>query len=403
MTDTPLKADIARAIADAGGWIGFDRFMALALYTPGLGYYSSGRLIFGPAGDFTTAPESTGLFGAVVARQLAAWLDGWSGPTPTLYEFGGGTGALAAAILPALADLGFDTIAYRIVELSAPLRQHQRETLAARAPEALDRVQWLDQLPDRIDGIVIGNEVLDAMPVRVFELSGLDGAASDGAEAGSATGDGEVVAEVGVVGHATASRADDFQWRPTPADRELAARVRALEQANGPWPRPYRSEIAEQAEAWIRTVAARLGTGALLLLDYGFGDSEFYHPQRSTGTLMAHQRHRAHADVLRDAGEQDITAHVPFSAIQRAAEGAGLETLGYVSQARFLINAGLLDVFGALPREPVAEWAQTAQAVQRLLSEAEMGELFKVIAFGRGLAGEPWLPGFGDGDRSDRL
>ena len=420
VTDNPLTTEIARAIGEAGGWIGFDRFMALALYSPGLGYYSGSRPIFGPAGDFTTAPESTDLFGAVVARQLAAWLDNWPGPAPTLYEFGGGSGALAAAILPALAELGFDSLPYRIVELSAPLRRRQRETLAARAPEALDQVQWLDELPARIDGIVIGNEVLDAMPVRVFEVPAGDGSADPACDPlGAPAGAGELVAELGVVlagsaassGSAapTASAASAeapgaaLQWHPTPADPELAARVRCLEQACGPWPRPYRSELAEQAEAWVRTVAARIGTGALLLFDYGFGDSEFYHPQRSTGTLMAHLRHRAHPDVLRDPGEQDITAHVPFSAIQRAAEGAGLETLGYVSQARFLINAGLLDVFAALPREPVTEWAKTAQAVQRLLSEAEMGELFKAIAFGRGLGDEPWLPGFGDGDRSDRL
>ena len=384
MTGNLLTTGIARSIRDAGGWIGFDRFMALALYAPGLGYYAGGRPIFGPAGDFTTAPESTGLFGAVVARQLAAWLDGWSGSTmPVLYEFGGGSGALAASILPTLADLGFDTIAYRIVELSAPLRQRQRETLAAVAPQVLDRVQWLDELPARIDGIVIGNEVLDAMPVRVFEC-----------------GEGDRVSEVGVV---VEDGDIGFQWRAMPADPELVLRVRALEQANGPWPRPYRSEIAEQAEAWIRTVAGRIGSGALLLFDYGFGDGEFYHPQRSTGTLMAHQRHRAHPEVLHVPGEQDITAHVPFSAMRQAAEDAGLQTLGYTSQARFLINAGLLDVFAAMPREPVADWARSAQAVQRLLSEAEMGELFKVVAFGRGLGDEPWLPGFGAGDRSGRL
>lgn len=390
MTDNPLPSEIARAIHAAGGWIGFDRFMELALYTPGLGYYGGGQSIFGASGDFTTAPESTALFGIVVARQVAAWLDDWPGPSPVVIEFGGGSGALAAALLPALADLGHGQVPYRIVELSASLRARQREAIAALGGGLLERVRWLDQLPSRIDGIVIGNEVLDAMPVRVFECQ--EGAAVQEIGVGTPAGHGDVVAD-----------APGFNWAARPADPALAERVHALEAQTGPWPRPYRSELAEQAQAWIRTVASRIGVGALLLFDYGFADAEFYHPQRDQGTLMAHQRHRAHPEVLRDPGRQDITAHVPFTAIREAAEAEGLDILGYCAQARFLINAGLLEVFAALPREPVIEWVRTAQAVQRLLSEAEMGELFKAIAFGRGLAGEPWLPGFRDGDRSGRL
>ena len=401
--DNPLTSDIARAIRAAGGWIGFDRFMALALYSPRLGYYSGGHAIFGAAGDFTTAPESTGLFGAVVARQLAAWLDEWpaAAPSPMIVEFGGGSGALAAALLPALADRGHGTVPYRIVELSAPLRDRQRDTLAARGAAVLDRVQWLDELPARIDGIVIGNEVLDAMPVRVFEVAGEEpDAGSSGAgdaDAGAVDRGGDV-AELGVTLTETG-----FDWGARPADPALAERVRALEQAHGPWPRPYRSELADQAQAWVRTVASRIGVGALLLFDYGFADSEFYHPQRSDGTLMAHRRHRAHPGVLLDPGGQDITAHVPFGAIREAAEAEGMDLLGYCAQARFLINAGLLEAFAAVPREPLVDWTRTAHAVQRLLSEAEMGELFKAIAFGRGLQGEPWLPGFSVGDRSGRL
>ena len=403
-----LATEITRAIRAAGGWISFDRFMALALYSPGLGYYSGGQAIFGAAGDFTTAPESTGLFGAVVARQLAAWLDEWpaTAPSPVILEFGGGSGALAAAILPALADLGHETVPYRIVELSAPLRARQREALAALGPVILDRVQWLDELPARIDGIVIGNEVLDAMPVRVFELGDetFDAGGSGGGDADAGAADigaadrGGDVAELGVI-----LTEAGFDWRARPADPALAGRVRALEQAHGPWPRPYRSELADQAQAWVGTVASRIGVGALLLFDYGFADGEFYHPQRSAGTLMAHRQHRAHPDVLLDPGRQDITAHVPFGAIREAAEAEGLDIIGYCAQARFLINAGLLEVFAAVPREPLVDWTRTAHVVQRLLSEAEMGELFKVIAFGRGLQGEPWLPGFSVGDRSGRL
>lgn len=410
---TDLVARIRRSIRDAGGWIGFDRFMELALYTPGLGYYTGDQAIFGAEGDFTTAPESTDLFGISVARQLAAWLDGWpaghagqTGEGPSIIEFGGGSGALAAAILPALARFGHGQVPYRIVDLSASLRARQRATIAAVGQAALERVQWLDRLPDRIDGFVIGNEVLDAMPVRVFEAGEGDSVfelgviASDGQQGGGGGGEsgGGGGGGVGdIVGD------DAFAWQARPADPSLAERVRALEAIAGPWPRPYRSELAEQAQAWIRTLASRIGIGALLLFDYGFADGEFYHPQRSEGTLMAHRRHRADPDVLRDPGRQDITAHVPFTAIREAAEAEGLDLLGYCSQARFLINAGLLDAFAAVPREPLVAWTRTAHAVQRLLSEAEMGELFKAVAFGRGLGGEPWLPGFGVGDRSGRL
>lgn len=407
VTDKLLPADIARVIRAAGGWIGFDRFMELALYSPGKGYYSGGQAIFGAGGDFTTAPESTPLFGRVVARQLAAWLDAWPGsaPAPVIIEFGGGSGALAAALLPALADLGHGQVAYRIVELSASLRARQRDAIAVLGGGLLERVRWLDALPTRIDGIVIGNEVLDAMPVRVFECQHEGAVAEMGVVAGEgvAVGQGVDAGESAGVGEGGGVEDAGFVWAARPADPSLVGRVRALEEQAGPWPRPYRSEIAEQAEAWVRTVASRIGVGALLLFDYGFADSEFYHPQRDQGTLMAHHRHRAHTDVLHGPGRQDITAHVPFTAIRDAAEAEGLAILGYCAQARFLINAGLLEAFAAVPREPVVEWARSAQAVQRLLSEAEMGELFKVVAFGRGLAGEPWLPGFRDGDRSGRL
>jgi SAM-dependent MidA family methyltransferase len=405
-----LGARIAAAIDAAGGWIPFDRFMDLALYEPGLGYYARPHPIFGAAGDFVTAPELTPLFGAVVGRQVAAWLEaGWpatapgapavssagtgsrsagrGGQAPTVFEFGAGAGALAASILGALDRFGFGSVDYRIVEVSADLRERQRETIAARARTQLDRVAWLDRLPERIDGVVIANEVLDAMPVRVFEL--------DGGQPGAAA-----VIELGV-GLDADRRA--FEWRPRRADARLHRIVADLEREAGPWPRPYRSELGEQAAAWVRTVAERIERGAILVFDYGFGAREFYHPQRDSGTLMAHRRHRADPDVLADPGSCDISAHVDFSAIGRAAEQGGLEVLGYCSQARFLLNGGLLDDFAAVAREPVAEWAAAAHAVQRLLSEAEMGELFKAAAFGRGLGADAALPGFAAGDRSAAL
>lgn len=399
---SPMVERIAAAMAAAGGAIPFDRYMGLVLHEPGLGYYASDRSIFGPGGDFTTAPELTPLFGTVVARQVAAWLaTGWPGAgvveggaatrvpahdgvPPAVFEFGAGSGALAAAVLVALERFGLGDVEYRIVELSAGLRDRQRQAIAERAPGRLSRVRWLDRLPERIDGVVVANELLDAMPVRVFEL---------GADA---TEPVELQVALAADGHG-------LEWRARPADAGLRSRVAALERATGPWPRPYRSEIGEQAEAWIRTVGASLRRGALLLFDYGFAAREFYHPQRQGGTLMSHRRHRADPDVLAEPGERDVTAHVDFSAIARAAGDVGLALVGYTAQARFLLNGGLLDDFAVVPREPLGDWARTAQAVQHLLSEAEMGESFKVVAFARGLGETAAWPGFAAGDRSGSL
>jgi SAM-dependent MidA family methyltransferase len=382
-----LAARIAAAIRAAGGWLRFDAWMARALHEPGLGYYAGPVQPFGAGGDFITAPELSPLFAECVAAQVSAW---FAHCEPAVVEFGAGTGTLAAGVLAALEAAGTPARRYAIVELSGPLRARQRDTIARLAPAWLDAVEWLDALPEAIDGVVLGNEVLDAMPVRVFE---------------HAHG---TLAELGVEDDG----AGGVRWAARPADAALRDRLAGALRAAGAdeadplallGPGRYRSELGEQAAVWVATVARALRRGALLLLDYGFPAREFYHPQRDTGTLVAHRRHRVHADVLRWPGLQDVTAHVDFSAVRRAATDAGLTLQGYTSQARFLLNCGLLERLARAvpsgPSEPAA--VRAIGAVQTLLSEAEMGELFKVIAFGRGLPAGAL--GFARGDRSASL
>ncbi|HZH05645.1 MAG TPA: SAM-dependent methyltransferase, partial [Lautropia sp.] len=367
---------IVAEIERAGGWIGFDRYMTMALYEPGLGYYSNGKPVFGPAGDFVTAPELTPLFGAALSRPVGSWLAACADGDPLVIEFGAGSGTLACHLLNALERQGFSRLRYQIVELSGDLRGLQQKTIAARVPQMAGQVEWLSALPDSFRGVVIGNEVLDAMPVRTFEW------------------DGSRLSEVGVV-----ADSDRLGWAGREADDSLLRLVAASGADREAWHLPYRSEVCPQQGAWLATVAAAMQSGAILLLDYGFPAAEYYHPQRVGGTLMSHYRHRSLTDPFLWPGLQDITAHVDFSRILAAAEAAGLQPLGYTSQARFLLNCGLLDELEALPRDEQRLWFSQAQAVQRLVSEAEMGELFKAIAFGKEMPASASLPGFVEGDR----
>lgn len=377
-----LAGRVAERIAQHGGWIGFDAYMQAVLYEPGLGYYSGGSRKFGEAGDFVTAPELSPVFGACLAAQCAQWFE----HVPAcLYEFGAGTGALAAQLLSVLPDLGFADVDYVIVELSGELRARQRETIARAVPGA--RVRWLDAWPARIDGVVVANELLDAMPVRVFRRTEC------------------AVFERGVVACA-GDTVPRFEWADRPADAAFAARVHAaladaVAHAGEFWPPDYVSELGEQAAAWVAEAGRRVGRGALLLIDYGFPAGEFYHPQRAQGTLMCHYRHRAHDDPFLWPGLQDVTAHVDFSAIAQAGLDAGLDLLGYASQANVLLNLGLPERFTALAGHDPVVHARAAQGVQRLIGDAEMGELFKVIALGRGLSDD--AIGFVRADRRHRL
>jgi SAM-dependent MidA family methyltransferase len=364
-----LLQTVRGTMASAGGWLPFDRFMAIALYQPGLGYYANttpkfGHLPQGQGGqgsDFVTAPELTPLFGHTLARQVAQALAATG--TDEIWEFGAGTGALALQLLDALAVQGQPPRRYTIVDLSGSLRERQRATLAAHAK----RVRWVDALPDVMHGVVLGNEVLDAMPVQLL-------------------------ARVGGVWHERGVLWDEslgLAW----ADRLTALRPPLEIEGE----HDYTTEIHPQAEAFVRTLAERLQRGAAFFLDYGFPEAEYFHPQRHMGTLMCHRAHQSDSDPLADLGLKDITAHVNFTGIALAAQEAGMDVLGYTSQGRFLFNCGLLDLArDAGPRENAM--------MQKLVNEHEMGELFKVLAFAPPASSAGWSPiGFSAGDRTHRL
>ena len=380
-----LSTRIAAEIARHGGWLSFARYMEMALYEPGLGYYSNPGQVFGAAGDFVTAPELTPLFGATLARQVSPWLKdpALAGSGQVVLEVGGGSGMLAAQLLNALDNVGHHEVRYLILELSAERREHQRQTLKSLAPGLMDRVGWLETFPESFAGVVVANELLDAMPVQLFEWQA--DAEAELQEMGVTWVDGQ------------------FAWAPHPADAVLTETVAALRNRLGPegaqWHSPYRSEICPAQQAWMRTLADCMTAGVVMLLDYGFAAPEYYHPQRDQGTLMCHYRHRSHADPFLWPGLSDITAHVDFTALARAATAEGFSLVGYTSMAAFLLNAGLLDELADLPREPESFWFAQAQAVQQLISEAEMGELFKVIAFEKNLREAASVLGFG-GDRA---
>jgi len=345
----PARSRILQEIAAAGGWISFARYMQLALHEPGVGYYASGARKFGAGGDFVTAPELGRLFGRTLARELSGF--------DRILEIGAGSGALAEVLTREL------QCEYLILETSAELTQRQKEKLG-------DRVRHIQRLPERFQGAVIANEVVDAMPVHLVHWTG------------------DAIMERGVAAGLT--------WADRPASGELFAAAQGIEV-----PAPYISEINLAAPAWMRTIAQCLERGVALVIDYGFPRREYYHPQRAAGTLMCHHRHQAHADPFAHPGEEDITAHVDFSALAEAAHSAGAEVLGYTSQASFLVNCGITEVLAEANAENALHYAPIAAQAQKLLSPAEMGELFKVLAVGRGV--EQPLAGFSRGDRSASL
>lgn len=364
--------DLLRSrIHQAGGWLPFDQCMELALYAPGLGYYETGHQKLAEGGrlqgDFVTAPELSPLFAQTLARAVYPVLCETGG---ALLEFGAGSGALAEGVLEQLSILGLQT-EYFILELSSDLRARQQQRLARFAP----RVQWLSALPTAFSGVVLANEVLDAMPVSLFRW------------------DAELLLERGVALDADGT----FRWQDRPAPNTLERVVRDRMPA---YP-GYVSEINLRGEAWVQGMGQWLQQGAALLIDYGFPRDEYYHPQRATGTLMCHYRHHAHDDPFFALGAQDITAHVDFTAMAMAANQGGLDVIGYTSQGNFLMNAGLMDQLSVLSPGDALEQAQRSAAVQKLVSPAEMGELFKVLAVGKHL--NVSLPGFERGDRSHRL
>ena len=366
-----LETELQSQIRNAGGWISFAHYMEQALYAHGLGYYAAGSRKLGAAGDFVTAPELTPLFGATLARQIAELLPQTAG---TLYEFGAGSGRLAVDLLRELEALNALPTRYAIIDLSPDLIERQRETLAAGLPHLLARIEWLDTLPDTLDGVIIGNEVLDAMPCELLHWT------PEPLQRGVSVG------------------ADGFVWQDRPIiDPELRQLATQLKIEND----DYLSEININNLAFIRTLSARLTRGAILLLDYGFPQAEYYHAERDMGTLIGHYRHHTIDDPFYLPGLMDLTCHVDFSAMAQSGIDAGLDLIGYTTQAQFLINCGITEVMQRLDPNEVKTWAPQASAVQKLMSPEEMGELFKVIGFGKGV-GIAWR-GFDHGDRCHTL
>ncbi len=365
-----LVALIRERIRAAGGALGFADYMNLVLYAPGLGYYSAGARKFGPAGDFVTAPEVSPLFSRVLARQLGGLLESLDGGD--ILELGAGSGAMAAEVLAALDAAGTLPRRYRILEVSAELRARQRERIVEQVPGLAARVHWLDALPDEpLRGAVVGNEVADALPVERFrrEVAGVSRMIV------TATADGLAL-----------------DWAPAPP--ALTDAVAALETRLGRrLPPGYVSELSLGLTGWMSDVAGVLGEGFLLLADYGFGESEYYAPERGCGTFRCHYRHRAHEDALLWPGLQDLTAWVDFSALARAGVAAGLELAGYTTQAHFLIGGGLeAELAGFESLDERGRLSLSAE-VKTLTLPGEMGEAFRFIGFSRA-GGPPRPPGF---------
>lgn len=363
---------ICSEIEAADGWLDFSRYMHLALYSPGLGYYSGGARKFGMAGDFVTAPEISPLFGQALARQAAQVLQQTQGD---LLELGAGTGKLCAHLLLELQKLGVLPGKYQILEVSAHLREVQQQTLRQMLPpELFSRVEWLDTLPATFSGLILANEVLDALPVHLVQASE------------------EGLQELGVICNEGA-----LGWQAREiSSAELHDKAKLLKLPPG-----YKAEICLAAGGLLASLGTMLQQGVILLIDYGFPRHEYYHAQRGEGTLMCHYRHHAHGDPFLYPGLQDITAHVDFTAVAEAGVSSGLQLMGFCSQAQFLINCGITGLLQQVSPVEVIAYAPLAAAAQKLLSPAEMGELFKVIALGKGW--ENSLAGFAQGDKRHKL
>jgi SAM-dependent MidA family methyltransferase len=366
-----LVAHIVGQIESSGGWISFARYMELALYAPGLGYYAGGSSKLGASGDFITAPELSPLFSATVARQIAEVLASTGG---SVLELGAGSGRLTVDLLTALEELMQSPVRYWILDVSGDLRARQQDRIATLPAHLRQKVEWIERLPDRFTGVVLANEVLDALPVHLVAWRD------------------EMLFERGV---AWRDARLGFEERPL-TEGALFTAAHSINASP-----PYLSEVALAVPALVRSLAACLERGMLLFIDYGFGESEYYHPQRSNGTLMCHYRHRVHDDPFFVPGLQDITAHVNFSSVARAGMESGLALAGYTSQAHFLINLGITDLLARVPADQPSVYLPQAATVMQLLSPAEMGESFKVIALNRGLNDTP--TGFVRGDMSRLL
>ena len=350
-----LQTLLAEEIRKHGNWIPFSRFMELVLYAPQYGYYTGGSHKIGNNGDFITAPTLTPLFARTLARQLQELLPQTAG---NIYEFGAGTGQLAADLLNNLSD-GINR--YYIIEISPELAARQKDLIQTLAPQAAQKIIHLSALPETFDGIIIGNEVLDAMPVEIIRKD-----------------EGSSFEHVGVC-----LDNDRFTYSARPLhDLQLSALASLY------FPKissPYTSELHPQQYAFIRTLASRLEHGCMIFIDYGFDAAQYYHPQRNQGTLIGHYRHHVIHNPFDFIGLADLTAHVNFTDIAQAGTDAGLDLIGYLPQSHFLLNLGITDLLAQTGQTDSAAYIREAAAVQKLIDQHEMGELFKVIAFGKNI------------------
>lgn len=354
---------ISDEIAEQGGKISFAKYMQLALTAPGLGYYSGASVKLGRGGDFTTAPEISSLFSRCIAQQChQVLLEIEQKEARCILEFGAGTGILAADMLAELEQLGGLPTKYFILEISADLRQRQMETLQSRVPQLVERVEWLDELPKQgISGVVLANEVLDALPVHRFKICK------------------EGVKEI-FVGK------QDEKFIEITADISSKKLQSRIEKDLPPLNLGYVSEVNLAADAWLRSTGELIEQGLLLIIDYGYPRQEYYHPQRTTGTLMCHYRHRVHGDAFVYPGLQDITAHIDFTSIAQVATETGLTVAGYTTQAAFLIATGITELASTEKEKSDLETLKTSQEIKTLTMPSEMGEIFKVMALSKGLS-----------------
>ena len=372
-----LEVHIRQVMDASGGSIPFSQFMNLALYAPGLGYYSAGAAKLGEQGDFVTAPEISSLFSRCLAGQVAQVLEEIGGGD--VLELGAGSGVMAADILDELERQGRLPRRYLILEVSADLRQRQQALLATRVPGLIDRVEWLDKLPVGLEGVILANEVMDALPVERFRIK-----------------------PEGLVGQAVSWSVDGFAWQDAAASdalqREwlrLSADLSATPDAG------FTSEICLQLGPWLQALNQSLSRGLMFLIDYGLPRSQYYHPQRSDGTLICHYRHRAHPDPLLHVGIQDITAWVDFTRVAETAVDLGLEIMGFATQAHFLASGGIDRLLQCAPGDTERQRLGLAAQMRKLMLPGEMGEVFKVIGLSRGLAG--CVSGFGMHDLTHTL
>ncbi len=381
-----LQQNILAEIEQSGGSISFARYMEMALYEPGLGYYAAGSQKFGKEGDFVTAPEISPLFTKCLARQCRQVLETMQGGV--VFEFGAGSGVLAADLLCELEGLACLPEKYLILEVSPELRVRQRETLQEKIPHLLDRVQWLDEMPEQgIKGVVIANEVLDAMPVQRFRVD--------------RSGTSICVQQIHIR-RSSKEEGSPFEWCYVSADEDFDTQVEKIQQdcamefADG-----YESELQMAYEPWLQTLSDHLSSGAVFLIDYGYPGCEYYLQERYRGTLMCHYRHRAHTDPLILTGLQDITAYVDFTAVAEAALEAGFEVSGFTPQAHFMLGCGLDELISTVDPEDTQKYLEVSQQAKTLTLPSEMGERFKVLGLTKEL--DLALRGFSLQDHRHRL